>query len=69
MRLTLRDISNPESAKLGKAKILSKQDLMKGFHQIPVNPDSRNYTTFSTIIGNHQYKQMLFRVRNAPAVF
>ncbi len=56
-------------AKLGKAKILSKLDLMKGFHQVPINPDSRKYTAFSTIFGKYQYKRMPFGVRNAPAVF
>ncbi len=56
-------------AKLDKAKILSKLDLMKGFHQVPISPDSRKYTAFLTVFGKYQYKWTLFGVRNAPAVF
>lgn len=44
--------------KLGKAKILSKLDLMKGFHQVPIHSGSRKFTAFSTIFGKYQYKRM-----------
>ncbi len=61
----------PESiiAKLGSAKYLSKMDLCKGFHQVPMDPDSLDFTAFSCKWGKLVYQRMPFVLRNAPAAF
>ena len=55
-------------ASLGDAQFFSKLDLLKGFHQVPIVPESRPYTTFSCN-SKYQYKMMSFGLRNAPATF
>ena len=47
--------------RLGKAQYLSKLDLNKGFHQVPVNPSDIEKTAFCVF--------MPFSLRNAPATF
>ena len=61
----------PESiiAKLGSAKYLSKMDLCKGFHQVPMDPDSQDFTAFSCKWGKFAYQCVPFGLRNAPATF
>ncbi len=54
---------------LGNAKVMSKLDLTKGFHQVPVEEDSRDLTTFSCKFGKFRYRRMPFGLRNAPSVF
>ncbi len=56
-------------SRLGRAKSLSKLDLQKGFHQVPVAPASRDFTAFSCRHGQFRYKRMPFGLRNAPATF
>ncbi len=56
-------------SRLGNAVYLSKLDLMKGFHQVPMEPGSRQYTAFSCRHGKFQYCRMPFGLRNAPATF
>jgi hypothetical protein len=38
-------------SQLGNAKFFSALDLSSGFHQIPMDSDSKKYTAFSTPIG------------------
>ena len=54
---------------LASATFISKVDLTKGFHQIPVNPSDCPKTSFCTPWGKFQYKYMPFGLRNGPAVF
>ena len=54
---------------LGNAKFLSKFDLAKGFHQVPVRECDRIKTAFVTPWGKYQYRYMPFGLRNAPATF
>ncbi len=54
---------------LGNAKVMSKLDLAKGFHQVPVEEASRDLTTFSCKFGKFRYRRMPFGLRNAPSVF
>ena len=42
---------------LGKAKFFSALDLSKGFFQIPIHPDSRKYTAFSTQEGHFEHTE------------
>lgn len=54
---------------LGKAKIFSVLDLQSGYHQIPLEPESRKITSFSTDRGYFQWKVLPFGINVAPASF
>ena len=54
---------------LAPARFISKIDLNKGFHQIPVNPVDAHKTAFCTPWGKFQFQVMPFGVRNGPAMF
>ena len=45
---------------LYKKQYFTSLDLTSGFHQIPLHPDSREYTAFSTQKGHYQYKRLSF---------
>ena len=60
--------------KIGDSRFFTKIDLHSGFHQIPVQAASREYTAFSTpeSVQGHshfQWKVMPFGLINAPAIF
>jgi transposase InsO family protein len=50
-------------------KFFSTIDLISGFHQIRVHPDSQQYLTFHTEWGSYQYLRMPFGYLNAPSFF
>ena len=54
---------------LASAVFISKVDLTKGFHQIPIKADDCPKTSFCTPWGKFQYRYMPFGLRNGPAVF
>ena len=54
---------------LAPAQFISKIDLNKGFHQIPVKPEDAEKTAFCTPWGKFQFQVMPFGVRNGPATF
>ena len=54
---------------LATAKFISKVDLNKGFHQIPVDSVDRQKTAFCTPWGKFEFLRMPFGLRNGPAVF
>ena len=54
---------------LASAKFISKVDLNKGFHQIPVSSEDIAKTAFCTPWGKFEFKVMPFGLRNGPAVF
>ena len=54
---------------LASAKFISKVDLNKGFHQIPISADDIAKTAFCTPWGKYEFKVMPFGLRNGPAVF
>ena len=49
--------------------IFSTLDLLAGYHQIPVHPNSVAKTAFATPTGLYEYKRMPFGVCNGPATF
>ncbi|MEL7521903.1 MAG: reverse transcriptase family protein, partial [Cyanobacteria bacterium J06553_1] len=50
-------------------KIFSSIDLAKGFLQLPLEPESRPYTAFSTRSGHFQFKSAPMGLRNSPSSF
>ena len=55
--------------RVGHATVLSKIDLTSGFHQIVVEPRSRDYTTFLSPKGKFRFVRMPFGLKNAPSQF
>lgn len=51
---------------LGRAKYFSVLDLLSGFHQIPLDKDSRDITSFSTSSGSFRWKVLPFGLNVAP---
>ena len=54
---------------VGNTAVLSTIDLFSGYHQIPMHPDDRDITCFTTIYGNFNFQVMPFGLCNAPATF
>ena len=44
-------------------------DLVRGYYQLPLAEESKEFTAFSTAYGHWQFKRLSFGLRNAPAVF
>ena len=53
-------------AELNGATMFSKIDLKWGYHQIELDPDSRDITTFATHMGLYRYKRLMFGINAAP---
>lgn len=56
-------------AKLSGNKYFTSMDLISGYYQIPVEPNSQKYTAFVTHEGHYQFTRMPFGLVNAPSVF
>ena len=55
--------------RLGDAKVYTKLDIHQGFHQIQLDPDSSDLTTFQTHYRTYKYNIVPFGLINGPAVF
>ena len=55
--------------KIGKAKYVTKFDLLKGFWQIPLTGNAKEVSAFVTPDGLFRYKVMPFGMKNSPATF
>jgi len=56
-------------ADINGSTIFSKLDLNQGYHQLELDPDSRNLTTFSTHVGLRQYTRLNFGISCASEIF
>ena len=54
---------------LSDVKVYTKLDIQQGFHQIRLNSDSSNLTTFQTWYGTYWYNVLSFGLTNRPAAF
>lgn len=54
---------------LGRAKWFSTVDLTSGFHQIPLDLNSRDFTTFSTENGSYRFTRLPFGLKVSPNSF
>lgn len=52
-----------------RSKIFSVLDFKAGFHQIPLDAETKHKSTFTTHIGNFNYKRLPYGLRNAPVAF
>ncbi len=55
--------------KLGKAKFLTTLDLCKGYWQVHLSPDSKEFTAFKTQFGHFHFRVLPFGLHGAPATF
>ena len=53
----------------GDAQIFTTLDCNDGYWQVPVAPEDRDKTTFTSYLGTYRYAHMPFGLRNAPATF
>ena len=44
-------------------------DLVRGYYQVPLDPETAEYTAFSTPRNHYQFKRLAFGLRNAPGAF
>ena len=49
--------------------VYSKLDANSGFHQVPLDPDSRPLTTFITPFGRFMFKRLPYGISSAPEYF
>ena len=49
--------------------MFSKLDLRWGYHQIELDEQSRQYTTFATHTGLYRYKRLMYGVSAAPEIY
>ena len=54
---------------IGKAKFVTKIDLMKGFWQVPLTERAKKISAFVTPDGLYQYRVMPFGMKNSSATF
>ena len=50
-------------------KLFTKLDLVRGYYQVPIDPDSRPITAFSTMNNHYQFKRLSFGLKNSGMAF
>ena len=58
-----------ESLGSANAKFFSTLDLQSGYHQVPIEEKSKQYTAFVTHDGLFEFNRLSFGLANAPACF
>ncbi len=53
----------------GTPQVITKLDMMQGYHQVPLSVDASQKTAFVTPEGHYQYRTMPYRLTCAPAIF
>ncbi|CAB4036363.1 Retrovirus-related Pol poly [Paramuricea clavata] len=56
-------------ADLNVAAVFSTLDLVSGYHQLTLAPESRHITTFSAHVGLRRYKRLMFGINAASEIF
>ena len=54
---------------LNQSQVFSKLDIKWAYHQIELDPSSREITTFQTHKGNFRYKRLMFGISCAPEMY
>ena len=54
---------------VGQAQLVTKLDLLHGYHQIPLTPSAQKISAFITPFGLYEYCVMPFGLRNAGSTF
>lgn len=62
-------VINDETNKVQNATIFSTIDLRNGFFHVPVQVNSRKYTTFVTSSGQYEFVKKPFEFSNSPDTF
>jgi len=60
---------NKTLAQISRAKVFTKLDIRQAFHQIRIDPRSKDLTIFRTRYGTYKYKVLPFRLTNGPAMY
>lgn len=54
---------------MAQGSFWSKMDLLKGFYQLPMHPNSVKYTAFNTLLGKYEFLVMPMGLQSAPGSF
>lgn len=55
--------------KINRSKWFGKTDLKWGYHQLELEENSRNITTFAVHCGTYRYKRLMFGTSSTPEVY